>query len=295
MNKRIFVSGSVSIDNTVFTNVMPSPGVTVKANSYIKNIGGKGANQAVAAHLLGSDVFFYGSVGEDNEGRYITSFLKETGLNYQLKASNKPTGQAFITINELTGENQILIVQGANLAIKSEDYDFLIKTMKTCGIFLTQLESPIASIVYSIKLAKRLGLLTILNPAPYNELPEDIFRYIDYFVPNEHELEQFVPEGSIEEKAKFLLSKGIKNVIVTLGEKGSMLINKENVVHVEPCKVSAIDTTAAGDSYLGALVTALSKDIGIIDAMKFASKCSSITVTRKGAIQSLPTIDEINN
>lgn len=294
MSKRIFVSGSISIDNTVFTNVMPVPGVTGKANSYLRNVGGKGANQAVAAHLLGADVFFFGAVGADEEGRYITSFLKEKGLESILRASNKPTGEAFITINELTGENQILIVQGANLTITNADYDSLEERIKMFDIFLTQLETPIHSVIHSIKLAKKFGLLTILNPAPYAELPDDIFKYIDYFVPNEHELEQFVPQfKSVEKKAHVLLDKGVKNVIVTLGEKGSMLINKEKVVQIEPHPVTAVDTTAAGDSYLGALVTALADDKDIIEAMNFASKCSSITVTRKGAIQSLPTLDDI--
>lgn len=294
MSKRIFVTGSISIDNTVFTDVMPSPGVTGKANSYLRNVGGKGANQAVAAHLLGANVFFFGMVGSDEEGRYITSFLKEKGLDCILKASNKPTGEAFITINELTGENQILIVQGANLSITNLDFDSLEERIKSCDIFLTQLETPIHSVVHSLKLAKRFGLLTILNPAPYGELSDEAYKFVDYFVPNEHELEQFVPQGEgVEEKAKVLLNKGVQNVIVTLGEKGSVLVNKEKVVYVKPHPVVAVDTTAAGDSYLGALVTALSEDKDIVDAMNFASKCSSITVTRKGAIQSLPTLDDI--
>ena len=294
MSKRIFVSGSVSIDNTVFTNVMPSPGVTAKANSYIKNIGGKGANQAIQAHLLGADIFFFASVGLDEEGLYVSEYLKAKGLNCLLKESNKPTGEAFITINELTGENQILIVQGANLTITNEDYDSLVETMRTCNIFLTQLETPIETVVHSLKLAKELGLLTILNPAPYGNLPKDIYPYIDYLVPNEHELEQFVPNHTtFEDKATDLLKLGVRNVIVTLGEKGSMLVNKEEVIRVEPYKVNAVDTTAAGDSYLGALVSALSDGKDIVEAMKFASKCSSITVTRKGAIESLPSLDEI--
>lgn len=294
MNKKIFVMGSISIDHTVFTKVMPTAGVTGKADSFIKNVGGKGANQAVASLYLGGDVFFMGAVGQDDEGRHISSFLKEKGLKSVLKQSNKSTGAAFITINELNGENQILIVQGANMDITINDIDKLEDEISNRDIFLTQLETPIETVIYSLKLAKKHNLITILNPAPYAELNEDVYPHIDYFIPNEHELDQFIPGNmSYEDKARFLVEKGIKNVIVTLGEKGSLLVNKEKVVHVEPFKVKAIDTTAAGDSYVGAFVTALSEGKDIVEAMKFASKCSSITVTRIGAISSLPTIDEI--
>ena len=286
--------GSITIDHTVFTKVMPSPGVTGKADSFMKNIGGKGANQAVASLYLGGDVFFMGSVGQDDEGMYISSFLKETGLKHALKVSNKGTGVAFITINELNGENQILIVQGANMDLSIDDINKYEEEISKCDIFLTQLETPIDTVIYSLKLAKKHGLTTILNPAPYGELSDDVFKYIDYFVPNEHELDQFVPGNmSYEEKAKVILGKGVKNVIVTLGENGSLLVNKEKVVHIEPHKVKAIDTTAAGDSYLGALVTSLSQGKDIVEAMNFASKCSSITVTRLGAIKSLPKLNEV--
>ena len=235
-----------------------------------------------------------GSVGQDDEGRYISSFLKSIGLKHHLKQSSEGTGVAFITINELNGENQILIVQGANMDISIKDIDELESEISQCDIFLTQLETPVETVEYSLKLAKKHNLLTILNPAPYGVLNKDIYQYIDYLVPNEHELDQFVPgDMTYEEKAKILLGKGCKNVIVTLGEKGSMLVNKEKVVKIEPFKVKAVDTTAAGDSYLGALVTSLSQGKDIIEAMKFASKCSSLTVTRKGAISSLPRLDEI--
>ena len=294
MDKKIFVIGSSTIDHTMFTNVMPSPGVTGKAESFFRNMGGKGANQAVAAHYLGADVYFYGVIGQDDEGRYISSFLNELCLKHALKQSNKQTGVASITINMETGENQILIVQGANLDVSKDDINSLKPIFEQSDIFLAQLEMDIEATEYAFKLAKEKGLLTILNPAPYAPVKEDTYQYIDYFIPNEHELDQFVPGNmSYEDKAKVLINKGIKNVIVTLGEKGSLLVNNDKVIKVEPFKVNAVDTTAAGDSYIGALVTALSKGKDIEDAMKFASKCSSITVSRKGAIASLPKLEEI--
>ena len=273
---------------------MPAPGVTGKANSFLRNIGGKGANQAVAIHNLGGDVFFFGSVGKDEEGNTISHYLKSISIKHQLKESQEQTGTAFIIINEESGENQILIVQGANKDISRDDIDKIDNLFKESDIFLTQLETNKESVQYSIKKAKNYGLLTILNPAPYMEIDDDIYPYIDYFIPNEHELEQFVCEGNdVVSKAKILLNRGVKNVIVTLGEKGSILVNKKGIINIAPHKVKAIDTTAAGDSYVGALIAALSQDIDILDAMNFASKCSSITVTRKGAIQSLPTKEDL--
>lgn len=294
MAKRILVLGSCTIDHTTFTDVMPEPGITGKATSFFRNVGGKGANQAAAAHYLNSDVYFIGSVGNDDEGAYIESFLTKVGLPHTLKKSDKQSGVASITINNKTGENQILIVQGANLDIDKDDIHSYEKLFKESDIFLTQLETSYESIEAGLKLAKKYGLLTILNPAPYMELKDDLYQYIDFFIPNEHEMDQYVPGNcSYEDKARVILNKGVKNVIVTLGEKGSLLVNKEKVLKVEPYKVKAIDTTAAGDSYLGALVTALANNKVVEEAMDFASKCSSITVTRIGAIASLPKLNDI--
>lgn len=293
MSKKIIVIGSITIDTTVYTRLMPSPGTTVNGDSIFKNIGGKGANQAYASTLLGGDVYFFGAVGNDSEGNMIKEFLTKSKLRFDLKTSNKPTAAAFITVNEINGENQIVVVKGANGDIFPEDIDDEI--FKDASYLLIQLETPVPTVLYVLRKAHEQGITTILNPAPYNPLPEEMYQYIDYFVPNEHEIEQFVPQfDSFVDKAKHLLNKGVKNVIVTLGEKGSLLVNNNEVIEVAPHKVEAVDTTAAGDSYLGALVTALSQGKQIKEAMEFASKCSSITVTRKGAITSLPTLEEVN-
>ena len=161
-------------------------------------------------------------------------------------------------------------------------------------ILLTQLENPVVRLL-ALKKAKELGLTTILNPATYHELPDDVFPFIDYFIPNEHELASFVGKqnADYQEAARVLLKKGLKNLIVTLGKNGSLFINREAQIKIEPIKVDAIDTTAAGDSFLGAFVTALSQDKSIKQAMEFANRCSAITVTRKGAIVSLPKLEEV--
>lgn len=153
---------------------------------------------------------------------------------------------------------------------------------------LTQFENNPDVVQYVTKKGKEKGMTVIVNPAPVNIFDESYFKYIDYLVPNEHELEQLTGTFDIKEGCKRLLSKGVKNVIVTLGEKGSMLINQNETISVAPYKVHAIDTTAAGDSYLGALAFKLSNNAPIEEAMKFASLASSKTVTKKGAIISIP-------
>ena len=294
MNKKVLVVGSVNIDQTVFTNEAPTPGVTLHAESYLKNIGGKGANQAVASFLAGGDVYYICSVGHDDEGEYIANYFRSIHLRHHLAYSPLHTGMAFITTNLLNGENQILVIKGANSSLNLDFKSLFDEKIKESDYLLTQLEIPLETVYYLIREGKRNGLTTILNPAPYKDLDEEIYPYIDYLVPNEHELDLLVKGNlPLEEKAKALLTKGVKNVIVTLGDKGSSLINEKRISRVEPRKVKAIDTTAAGDSYLGAFVTALSEGKDVIEAMKFATIASSITVTRKGAINSLPNRKEI--
>lgn len=291
--KKIIVIGSISIDNVTYTRVLPGPGTTVYGESFMSNIGGKGANQACAIKFLGGDVEFYGSIGDDENGKTVQKFLKYVGLTAFLKISKQNTGIASITIETTSAENRIVIVPGANLDLNKSDIDKIDFSKK--DILLLQLENSIDGIVYAMKKAKENGLLVVLNPAPYHEIPKEAFQYIDFFIPNEHELEQFTADidGDYLTRAKHLVKQGIKHVIVTLGEKGSLYVDEEKHIEVAPHKVNAIDTTAAGDSYCGAFVTALAKDKSVIEAMEFANKASSITVTRKGAIASLPHIEDL--
>ena len=291
--RKIVVVGSIAIDNTIFTKQLPQAGTTTIADSFFQNIGGKGANQACAAMFLGSDVTFIGAIGKDNNGEMVKSFLTKQGLDARLKVSEKPTGVAFIMLEELTAENRILIIQGANDDITIEDIKNNELLFKKDDILLTQFEAPVKTVEYLVKYAKERGMKVIVNPAPIKAVSDEIYQYIDILVPNEHELEALSGTKEVVKGANVLLQKGVKNVIVTLGEKGSMLINKNETYLVEPHKVNAVDTTAAGDSYLGALVNKLSSDVDIKEAMKFASLCSSITVTKKGAIIALPHLEDL--
>lgn len=293
--KKIFVLGSINIDNVAYTKVLPQPGITVEGDSFLSNIGGKGANQACAAHFLGANVTYIGAVGNDDNGKRVEAFFDSINLKYHLVKSNKSTGTALIIIDEANAENRILCIPGANFDIHEEDLYPVIEQMSEGDILLLQLECLLETVVFAIKKAKEKGLTVVLNPAPYrSNIPDDVYKCIDYFIPNEHELDSYVP-GDMDEvtKSMQILAKGCKNVIVTLGEKGSLLVNKDGAIKIQPCKVQALDTTAAGDSFCGAFVTALNQGKDIIPALEFASKCSSITVTRKGAINSLPHKEEV--
>lgn len=294
MNKRhILVVGSIAVDNTMFTKELPKAGMTTLADSFMVNVGGKGANQACASKLLGADVTFLGAIGKDNNGELVKNCLKKQGLDARLKESELPTGVSFIILEEKTGENRILIVQGANTDISISDIDKYDDLFVKGDILLTQFENAQLTTQHTVKKAHDKGMLVIVNPAPIKPFNDEYYKYIDYLVPNEHELEALSGTKDVLLGAESLLAKGVKNVIVTLGEKGSMLVNKNGHHLVMPHKVNAIDTTAAGDSYLGALASKLSTNTDIIEAMEFASKASSITVTRKGAIVSLPSLEDL--
>ena len=292
MKKKILVIGSIAIDTTIISKSMPVAGTTTTAESYFTNVGGKGANQACASLFLGGDVSFVGAIGKDANGELVRSFLKEQGLNARLIETDYPTGVAFITLDS-KGENQILIIQGANTHVTKEDLDKHDDLFVKDGILLTQLESDPKEVQYSLKKAHEKGMMVIFNPAPVKEFDKEYFKYIDYIVPNEHEIQQLTGKEDILEGAKYLLENGCKNVIVTLGENGSMLVNSGGICRVNAHKVKAIDTTAAGDSYLGALVTKLAVGEDIIKAMEFASLASSFTVTKKGAIIALPHLEDL--
>lgn len=291
--KKILVIGSIAIDNVTYTSTPARPGMTVYGDSFLSNVGGKGANQACAIKFLGGDVTFYGAIGNDDNGKRVENFLKTQDLRTFLKKSYKNTGVASITIDNKTGENSIIIVPGANMDITHEDIDKI--DFSKYDFLLIQLENEIASIEYALKKAKDNGLTVVLNPAPYHEIDKNFYRYIDLFVPNEHELDLFTKDikGGYLLKAQHLVKQGIKKVIVTLGEKGSLYVDETTSFNIEPSKVKAVDTTGAGDSYCGALLTALAEGKQIKEAMQFASKASSITVTRKGAIASLPKRSEL--
>lgn len=296
---KVLVVGSLNMDAVIEMEQMPLTGETILGKKLTFIPGGKGANQACAAGKLGEDTLMLGSVGMDEHGDTQKEVLQEAKVNVNsLKRSEEEnTGMAFIYVDK-DANNSIVVIQGANKTcsvdyLKQEDEKF-----KECEIILLQMEIPAESVYYTIKRGKELGKTIILNPAPAPEgLPDDIWPMIDYITPNETEVMKLSnteceTQEEIEKAAKELLKKGVKNVLVTLGGEGSMLVTSENTTVYPSRKVKAVDTTAAGDCFNGAFAVALSEGKSVGDAILFANAASSIAVTRKGAQTAIPDRSE---
>lgn len=289
MAKKILVVGSINKDLVVNTSRFPLSGETLIGDSFYTNNGGKGANQASAIAKLGGDVSIIGAVGDDEFGRETVKNLSLYGVDTKNVSVKKgiSTGIASITVTK-SGANNIIVVPGANSLLSKEDIDSKLDVIKKSDIVVIQLEIPIETAKYVASLSKRLGKTVILNPSPAVELENDMLETVDILIPNETEIEII---GGIERAKSF----GIKYIIVTLGKNGSDLYYLSNSAkkHFNAYDVEVVDTTAAGDSFLGAIAAMLALDKPIEEAISFATKVSNITVTRKGAIESIPTFQEV--
>ena len=288
MGKGILIVGSLNMDIVVEMTKMPELGETVmgKHLSYIP--GGKGANQACAAGKLGGHVTMLGCVGNDNFGTRQIQLLKESHvcMEYVGVREEEPTGTAVIYVDG-TGANSIVVIPGANACCDIQYLKEHDELFQNCSYAMFQMEIPKEAVYYGIARAKELGKTTILNPAPAPEaLPEEIWDKIDFFTPNETELAKLsglkeMDERSIRRGARKILAKGVKQVLVTMGSKGVLWVNDKTEQIFPARKVEAVDTTAAGDCFNGAFVTALQQGYSIEDAITFANLASSIVVTRK--------------
>ncbi|MBO6247350.1 MAG: ribokinase [Bacteroidales bacterium] len=298
MKGKILVIGSTNTDMTAFCAKMPAPGETVLGNDFVMGPGGKGANQAVAAKRLGGDVKFICKVGDDIFGEDTIRHFKEEGLDTSgVMISKKPSGVALITVDE-SAENCIVVASGANNDYTQEDIRSCEAMIKDCDILLMQLEIPVPAVIEAAKIAHEAGKTVVLNPAPAIDLPEEIFKYISLFIPNENELEKYsgVPvegEETAAKAAKALMDKGVGDLIVTMGSKGSLICQGEETAFVQAHKVEAVDTTGAGDCYCGALCVGLSENMSLKEAASFATKASALAVQRPGAQNAMPYRKEI--
>ena len=298
----ISILGIFVADLCFFGDEIPVPGKTVLGKKYIIGPGGKGSNQAIAAARAGGDVSFVTKLGRDNYADMALKLYQEAGVNTQavILDSNLNTGAAGILINQKTGENAINVIPGAAATIDHKFIDDNLSIIKNSKIFLTQLETSIDATMYALKMAKENGCSTILNPAPARNLPYDCFKNIDFFTPNETEASFFINQSIESEKdcqsaAKVLLDKGVKNILITLGDKGCFFKNQEEefLLPAKKFSVPVVDTTGAGDAFNGAFSVALSKNKNYKEAIEFANLVAGISVTREGAANSMPTIDEI--
>ncbi|MES5137858.1 ribokinase [Lactobacillus jensenii] len=300
--QKIVVVGSSNVDTTLHVVDFPKPGETINALDITEAGGGKGANQAIAAAKAGSETYFINRVGEDSSGRFILKQLKCYGVDttYVQTTSGTNTGHAYINLNE-AGQNNNIIDHGANYELSVEDIDAAEELIKDSDAIITQFETPIEVAIEAFKIAKKNNVITILNPAPaIKELPKELLKLTDLIAPNETESSlitgiEVKDLESIKANSDKLHELGVKNVVITYGDKGSY-ISTANVEKLIPAfKVEAANTTGAGDTFIGFLTSQLQADFSNIEqAATFAARASSIAVSRLGAQPSIPTYNEVN-
>ena len=297
--KKALVIGSLNMDMTVKVEELPKLGETIFGNDFYESCGGKGANQAVAVSKLGMKTEMIGMVGKDSQGEKLIQNLNKYGIiSDNVIKSDELTGRAIITVDK-KGDNNIIVIPGSNFKITKEHIQAKQDVIASSDVVILQNEIPSETVEFSLLKAKELGKITIFNPAPARKLSGEVFKNTDYLILNETEMEEiFEIEFNDEEYTEKISIKkkeyGIKNIILTLGDKGSILFSEDNnIKKYDVYKVKAVDTTAAGDSFIGAFTMKICEIGNPDEAIKYATAVSAIVVTRQGAQDSIPTREEI--
>ncbi len=301
MANKVVIMGSLNLDTIIKINRMPVPGETLSTNYKANAAGGKGANQAVAAARAGSETGFIGKIGRDQSGSYMLKCLKDenidtTAVMYDQKAG---TGAAEIFLYP-DGQNSILVYGGANQTLSVDEVKANADKIAAADFLIAQFEVPQEAILAGFKIAKANKVKTVLNPAPAQEINPEIIKLTDILIPNETESEtitgiKITDLSSMTQTRKVFAQMGIDNIIVTVGSRGVYYATKDTDGFQAANKVQAVDTTAAGDTFIGALTAKLDKKFtNLVEAINFAQKASAITVQRVGAQPSIPTLKEIN-
>jgi ribokinase len=289
----IAVVGSLNMDSIARVARLPMPGETVLASRFTHALGGKGANQAVAASRAGSTVEFIGRVGADAAGEALRSSLHTAGVLTEriIVDAGEPTGTALIAVDD-RGENTIVVAAGANANLMVEDIDAAAEAIMRSNILLLQLEVPLETVQYAATLAHRAGMTVILNPSPARDLPSSLLDLVDILVPNEEEVAYLSGMGSPVDPASaagMLCANGAKAVVVTLGDRGAAVIDEDTETDIEAYEVEAVDTTGAGDAFVGNLAASLDAGCSLEEAARFASAAAALSVQSSGAQDSMPS------
>lgn len=289
----IAVVGSAMMDLTAYAEVLPEPGQTLAGQLFTTGFGGKGANQAVMAALCGAQVHFVGKLGDDVFGTAIAGNFVKVGINSEfVEVSSTPNGVAHIWVDG-AGENRIIIIPGANHEIEIDKAVQAINSIKELSIVIAQCEIKQEVTLAAFKAAKARGCTTILNPAPYQEISAELLDLCDWIIPNETEFRELHGELPTSDEVLKEFRPG-KSSIVTLGSKGAVYISPEGEIHRATApQVTAVDTTGAGDSFVGSFAYSLASGKDPLEAMKFGISIASFSVTRKGAQSSYPNQAEI--
>lgn len=297
--KRVTVVGSYNVGLFLKGTSFPAPGETVIGTEFKEGGGGKGSNQALAAAKLGADVSFIGRIGNDEFGRYALRLYDQFGVSTKNIAVDPGThsGVSVIFIDG-AGRNMIMVVLGANDRLSRADVDAAEASFRESAVVGFQLENSFEIVEYGITKAHAAGARVILDPAPARELPASLFPKLWCIKPNEHEASaitgiEVVDQASAREAGRWLLDRGVRVALITLGEQGAVLVTREEQVHFPAPRVKAVDTTGAGDCFCGAFMASLASGVDMHGAIRYANAAASISVTRLGVIESIPTRQEV--
>ena len=298
---QIIVVGSINTDLVVGANKLPKPGETLIGHKFFMNSGGKGGNQAVSAARMGGKVSMVANLGADVFGDSAIAKLQHEGINCEgiSRDNDSPSGVAIINIDD-KGENQIVVAPGANANLSIDLVSAALERISPSSIVLLQLEIPIESVTRAVEVCKQKGCRIMLDPAPAQALPESVYKGTYLLTPNKNEAEllsgiSISDRDSLTSAAEKLLRSGVANVAITLGSQGVFLASGESKQFFEARSVSAVDTTAAGDCFSGAVAARLSQGYSLVEGLKFGILASSICVTRHGAQEAMPYINEVSS
>jgi ribokinase len=299
--KKIVVVGSCNTDMVIKADRLPIPGETILGGTFFMNPGGKGANQAVAASRMGGKVTLISKTGNDVFGKQSVMLYNSENINTDFVFSDPghPSGVALITVDS-NGENCIVVASGANAFLTPSDINKAIKEIESSDLVLMQLEIPIDTVEYVAEIANKKGIKVILNPAPARALSDKLLKCLYIIIPNKSEAEilsgiKVIDYDTARQAADIISSRGVDNVVITLGSQGALIKEHNEYHYVEAYKVESVDTTAAGDAFCGSVCVGLSEGKSIPEAVKLAAQAAALTVTRMGAQSSIPYRSELSS